>query len=132
MTSYHSMRVIGVLWAREMLDYMIFIGFPDIVNAYETTCQFSNCSVSSELQENPRTSNQSDDNTLLFVGYSTTLLRLAALCCLLFMIVGILGNLITIIALLGCKKVSVECILWFIGVFSGYRRLRHFSPGEGT
>ncbi|KAK7601591.1 hypothetical protein V9T40_009032 [Parthenolecanium corni] len=98
------MRVIGVLWTCEMLDYMIFIGFPDIVNTYETTCQFSNCSVSSDLHENSRTTNQSVDDTLLFAGYSTTLLRLAALCCLLFMIVGILGNLITIIALLGCKK----------------------------
>lgn len=116
----HSMRVIGVLWAREMLDYMIFIGFPDIVSAYETPCQFNNCSVSLELQENQRTSNQSVDNTLLFVGYSTTLLRLAALCCLLFMIVGILGNLITIIALLGCKKVSTEWILWFfLYLFNG-------------
>ncbi|CAH1389976.1 unnamed protein product [Nezara viridula] len=42
----------------------------------------------------------------LFQGYPPSLLNLATLFCLLFMMVGIPGNLITIIALFRCKKVS--------------------------
>lgn len=45
------------------------------------------------------------DDVQLFQGYSTTLLRFASICCVLFMFVGIPGNLITIIALFRCKKV---------------------------
>ncbi|XP_065205285.1 G-protein coupled receptor moody isoform X2 [Planococcus citri] len=51
-----------------------------------------------------RNADDSPEDILLFAGYSTALLQFAAMCCLLFMIVGILGNLITIVALLGCKK----------------------------
>ncbi|KAF6211949.1 hypothetical protein GE061_012466 [Apolygus lucorum] len=43
----------------------------------------------------------------LFQGYPTSLLTIATVFCLLFMLVGIPGNLITIIALFRCKKVSV-------------------------
>lgn len=53
-----------------------------------------------------RNTDDSPEDILLFPGYSMALLQFAAACCLLFMIVGILGNLITIVALLGCKKVS--------------------------
>ncbi|XP_039293515.1 uncharacterized protein LOC120353556 [Nilaparvata lugens] len=51
----------------------------------------------------------------LFQGYPTALLRFASLCCLLFMMVGIPGNLITIIALFRCKKVG--CLLIFTNNF---------------
>lgn len=54
-----------------------------------------------------RNADDSPEDILLFAGYSTALLQFAAMCCLLFMIVGILGNLITIVALLGCKKVRI-------------------------
>lgn len=43
---------------------------------------------------------------VLFPNYPDGLLRFASLCCVLFMLVGIPGNLITIIALARCKKVS--------------------------
>lgn len=43
---------------------------------------------------------------VLFKGYPEPLLRFASACCVLFMLVGIPGNLITIIALARCKKVS--------------------------
>lgn len=42
----------------------------------------------------------------LFKDYPEALLRFASTCCVLFMLVGIPGNLITIIALARCKKVS--------------------------
>jgi hypothetical protein len=41
----------------------------------------------------------------LFEDYSAVLLHFASLCCIVFIIVGIPGNLITIIALFRCKKV---------------------------
>ncbi|XP_068629624.1 G-protein coupled receptor moody [Battus philenor] len=41
----------------------------------------------------------------LFKDYPEGLLRFASICCVLFMLVGIPGNLITIIALARCKKV---------------------------
>lgn len=42
----------------------------------------------------------------LFDGYPDALLQFAAVCCAIFMLIGIPGNLITIIALARCKKVS--------------------------
>lgn len=42
----------------------------------------------------------------LFKDYPEPLLRFASACCVLFMLVGIPGNLITIIALARCKKVT--------------------------
>lgn len=42
----------------------------------------------------------------LFNGFSSVLLNFATACCILFMLIGIPGNLITIIALARCKKVS--------------------------
>lgn len=43
----------------------------------------------------------------LFRDYPEPLLRFASVCCVLFMLVGIPGNLITIVALARCKKVSL-------------------------
>lgn len=52
----------------------------------------------------------------LFKGYSTTLLRFASVCFLLFMLVGIPGNLITIIALFRCKKVRNATAVFIINL----------------
>ena len=41
----------------------------------------------------------------LFRGYSASLLHFASACCVIFILVGIPGNLITIVALFRCKKV---------------------------
>lgn len=41
----------------------------------------------------------------LFKGISPTLLYFASACCIIFMLLGIPGNLCTIIALARCKKV---------------------------
>jgi hypothetical protein len=41
----------------------------------------------------------------LFHDYSASLLHFASACCVIFILVGIPGNLITIIALFRCKKV---------------------------
>lgn len=71
-------------------------------------CVFGNCSIKNNLSNIMKISNNFLlEEILLYHGYSHTLLRLAALCCLLFMVLGLLGNSITIIALLGCKKVSI-------------------------
>lgn len=43
----------------------------------------------------------------LFKGFSPALLNFASVCCIVFMFLGIPGNLITIIALTRCKKVSI-------------------------
>lgn len=43
----------------------------------------------------------------LFIGYPDWLLTFASLCCCLFMVIGVPGNLITIVALARCKKVSI-------------------------
>ncbi|CAB0021054.1 unnamed protein product, partial [Nesidiocoris tenuis] len=47
---------------------------------------------------------EEDLETELFHGYPSSLLTIATVFCLLFMLVGIPGNLITIIALFRCKK----------------------------
>jgi len=44
----------------------------------------------------------------LFKGYPTVLLHFASVCCMLFVLIGVPGNLITIIALNTCKKVSAN------------------------
>lgn len=41
----------------------------------------------------------------LFEGYPKPLLQFTAVCCMLFMVIGIPGNLVTIFALTRCKKV---------------------------
>lgn len=46
----------------------------------------------------------------LFRDYPEPLLRFASVCCVLFMLVGIPGNLITIVALARCKKVSLSIL----------------------
>jgi hypothetical protein len=52
----------------------------------------------------------------LFQGYSSTLLHFASACCALFILVGIPGNLITIIALFRCKKVRRQVLKNIINV----------------
>lgn len=49
---------------------------------------------------------QNELETELFQGYSPALLTFASICCVVYMMVGVPGNLITIIALFRCKKVS--------------------------
>ncbi|XP_025410048.1 uncharacterized protein LOC112683301 isoform X2 [Sipha flava] len=49
---------------------------------------------------------QNELNTELFQGYSPALLTFASVCCIIYMMVGVPGNLITIIALFRCKKVE--------------------------
>lgn len=49
---------------------------------------------------------QNELETELFQGYSPALLTFASICCMVYMMVGVPGNLITIIALFRCKKVS--------------------------
>ena len=46
-----------------------------------------------------------DASEELFQGYSAALLHFASACCIIFILLGIPGNLITIIALFRCKKV---------------------------
>lgn len=45
---------------------------------------------------------------VLFVDYPPWLLYFAAACCILFMLVGIPGNLITVVALFRTKKVGKQ------------------------
>ncbi|XP_059482547.1 protein trapped in endoderm-1-like [Neocloeon triangulifer] len=52
----------------------------------------------------------------LFKGYSPVLLDLAVACCVLFILLGIPGNLITIIALLRCKKVRNATAVFIINL----------------
>ena len=47
----------------------------------------------------------------LFAGYPPWLLYFAAGCCLLFMLIGIPGNLITVAALFRTKKVSNNLLI---------------------
>ncbi|EZA62029.1 G-protein coupled receptor moody isoform X2 [Ooceraea biroi] len=49
---------------------------------------------------------QDPGSVILFVGYPRWLLYFAAACCILFMLVGIPGNLITVIALFRTKKLK--------------------------
>lgn len=63
------------------------------------------------------TTDQDLANVQLFKHYSEGLLRFASVSCVLFMLVGIPGNLITIIALARCKKVSELQCLSFIHYF---------------
>ncbi|RZF46521.1 hypothetical protein LSTR_LSTR009303 [Laodelphax striatellus] len=58
------------------------------------------------------------DSIPLFQGYPTALLRFASVCCLLFMMVGIPGNLITIIALFRCKKLVAKVPCRIISIAS--------------
>jgi len=48
---------------------------------------------------------QDPGSVILFVGYPRWLLYFAAACCILFMLIGIPGNIITVIALFRTKKV---------------------------
>lgn len=49
------------------------------------------------------------DNLKLFQEYPEGLMKFASVCCILFVLIGIPGNLVTIIALAHCKKVSIIC-----------------------
>ncbi|CAB3379957.1 G-protein coupled receptor moody [Cloeon dipterum] len=52
----------------------------------------------------------------LFEGYSPALLDLAVACCVLFVLLGVPGNLITIVALLRCKKVRNATAVFIINL----------------
>ncbi|CAG9788361.1 unnamed protein product [Diatraea saccharalis] len=52
----------------------------------------------------------------LFTDYPEALLQFAGACCVLFMLVGIPGNLITIIALARCKKVRNATAIFIINL----------------
>lgn len=54
---------------------------------------------------------QDPGSVILFVGYPRWLLCFAAGCCILFMLIGIPGNLITVMALFRTKKVSVVIVI---------------------
>lgn len=58
--------------------------------------------------------------TELFQGYSPALLTFASVCCIVYMMVGVPGNLITIIALFRCKKVRI-----YIS-YLGYLSLKYY------
>lgn len=47
------------------------------------------------------------ENLKLFEEYPDGLMKFASVCCVLFILIGIPGNLVTVIALARCKKVSV-------------------------
>lgn len=51
-------------------------------------------------------SNEALANVELFIGYPDALVTFASVCCYIFMVIGIPGNIITIVALARCKKVS--------------------------
>jgi hypothetical protein len=70
----------------------------------------TNSVVTSDDNETDGVSTTNDTLTMhvgeeLFHGYSASLLHFASACCVIFILVGIPGNLITIIALFRCKKV---------------------------
>lgn len=48
---------------------------------------------------------QDPGSVILFVGYPRWLLHFAAVCCVIFMLIGIPGNFITVLALFRTKKV---------------------------
>lgn len=50
-------------------------------------------------------------NVVLFKDYPEALLRFSSACCILFMLIGIPGNLVTIIALAQCRKVRMSIYL---------------------
>lgn len=54
-----------------------------------------------------------DEGERLFDGYSQELLSFASAMCIIFILMGVPGNLITIIALTRCKKVSLYHVLIF-------------------
>lgn len=57
-----------------------------------------------------------DASEELFHGYSASLLHFASACCIIFILVGIPGNLITIIALFRCKKVRNATAVFIINL----------------
>ncbi|XP_044738409.1 G-protein coupled receptor moody-like [Chrysoperla carnea] len=59
---------------------------------------------------------EEDFHQELFPGYPQALLRIAALCCIMFMFIGIPGNLITIIALFKYKKVRNATALFIMNL----------------
>ncbi|XP_008178143.1 G-protein coupled receptor moody [Acyrthosiphon pisum] len=59
---------------------------------------------------------QNELETELFQGYSPALLTFASICCVVYMMVGVPGNLITIIALFRCKKVRNATAVFIINL----------------
>lgn len=76
---------------------------------------FNNSLPGSNIQTNASTITIKDNwerelEKQLFQGYSPVLLTFASVCCVIYMMVGVPGNLITIIALFRCKKVRVNLL----------------------
>jgi hypothetical protein len=67
-----------------------------------------NCTRPSRLTSLMTINFHSTESVPVLQGFSPVMLNFAALCCILFMCVGIPGNLITIFALARCKKVREE------------------------
>lgn len=67
--------------------------------------------------ERPGLATLSNYTEPLFADYPPHLLDFAVFCCVLFIVLGVPGNLITIIALVKCKKVSTVASL-FVPLFS--------------
>ncbi|XP_071441622.1 G-protein coupled receptor moody [Hetaerina americana] len=64
----------------------------------------------------PSATSPADEYENLFVGYPSVLLDLVVACCILFILVGIPGNLITIVALFRCKKVRNATAVFIINL----------------
>lgn len=66
--------------------------------------QLNKSGLSSEIE---RHTDEQLGSLQLFQGYPEPLLKFTAICCMLFMVIGIPGNLVTILALTRCKKVRI-------------------------
>ncbi|XP_050441940.1 G-protein coupled receptor moody [Adelges cooleyi] len=82
----------------------------DINNSWSEAVHRENISVVREL------SKEMDLGVELFHGYSPALLTFASICCVIYMLVGVPGNLITIIALFRCKKVRNATAVFIINL----------------
>ncbi|CRK95706.1 CLUMA_CG009163, isoform A [Clunio marinus] len=86
---------------------MDLLPFPDDDDDRETVNSFSGVAPFSFVEEAP---------SHIFNGFSSSLLNFASICCIIFMLLGIPGNLITIIALSRCKKVRNATAVFIINL----------------
>ncbi|GAB0098128.1 G-protein coupled receptor moody [Sergentomyia squamirostris] len=70
----------------------------------------------SESNQTSPTITDTNGNDALFPNYSDSLLRFASIMCIIFALIGIPGNLITIVALARCKKVRNATALFVINL----------------
>lgn len=61
----------------------------------------------------------------LFQGYDVALTQLAAVFCVLFILLGVPGNFITILALARCKKVGQKLAIWKLFAWLSNQRHSH-------